>query len=173
MRTNRYITLFLFITILSSFAGIDKYSLEFSKLQKYELLALKSGSIGKTYIYDLTNKKDCNKTSIKYLGIIKTKNGKQYKIISSFFVFSTASTCHGTSNIKIYDMKNQFIGKYDVGMPYELPTKITENKFICWNITTECDSRKGFSINFEKGLPKSFFLPCSKNGGDECYFSNE
>ena len=170
MRTIHYITIILCITILSSFAGIDNYSLEFSKLQKYELLALKKESIGKTYVYDLTNKKGCNKTSIKYLGIIKTRNGKQYKVISSFFVFSAASTCHVTSNIKIYDMKNKYIGQYYVGMPYDLPTKITENKFVRWSNSTECNSRKGFSINFEKGLPKTFFLPCSKTGGDECSF---
>jgi hypothetical protein len=154
------------------FGQNDKYSLEFSKLQKYELLALKKESIGKEYVYDLTNKKECNKTSIKYLGIIKTKNGKQYKVISSFFVFSAGSTCHGTSKIKIYDMKNKYVGQYNVGMPYDLPTKITENKFVCWTNSKECDSRKGFSINFEKGLPKKFFLPCSKNGGDEYNFSS-
>lgn len=173
MRTIHYITIILCIIILSSFAGIDKYTLEFSKLQKYELLALKKQSIGKTYIYDLTNKKGCNKTSIKYLGVIKTKNGKQYKVISSFFVFSAASTCHGTSNIKIYDMKNKYIGQYYVGMPNDLPTKITENKFVCWTNSIECDSRKGFSINFEKGLPKTFFLPCLKTGGNEYSFSTE
>ncbi len=161
------------IIILSSFAGIDRYSLEFSKLQKYELLALKSEHIGKSYIYNLTNKKDCNKTSIKYLGIIETKNGKQYKVLSSFFVFSAASTCHGTSNIKIYDTKNKYVGKYNVGMPYELPSKITENKFVCWTNSKNCDLRKGLSINFEKGLPKKFFLPCSKDGGDEYRFSSE
>jgi len=144
-----------------------------NKLQKHELYALQTESIGKTYLYNLTNRKDCNKTSIKYLGIIKTKNGKQYKVLSSFFVYSAASTCHGTSNIKIYDMKNKYIGAYYVGMPYDLPVKITENKFVCWTNSKECDYRNGLKINFEKGLPKTFFLTCSKKGGDFCSFSSE
>lgn len=70
-------------------------------------------------------------------------------------------------------MKNKYIGQYYVGMPNDLPTKITENKFVCWTNSIECDSRKGFSINFEKGLPKTFFLPCLKTGGNEYSFSTE
>lgn len=173
MRIIRHITLILSIIILSSFVSGDNFALEFRKLQKYELLALKKESIGRTYFYDITNKQDCNKTSIKYLGIIKIKNGKKYKVLSSFFVFSAGSTCHATSNIKIYDMKNRYVGQYSVGIPHDLPTKITENKFVCWTNTKDCDSRKGFSINVEKGLPKSFFLPCSKNSGDLYNFSSE
>jgi hypothetical protein len=169
--TKKIMLLLLFPIIL--FGQNYRYSLEFSKLQKYELLALKKASIGKAYVHDLTNKKGCNKTSIKYLGTIKTKNGKQYKVISSFFVFSAASTCHGTSKIKIYDIKNNYVGQYCIGMPDDLPTKISENKFVCWTNSKECNSRKVFSINFEKGLPKKFFLPCAKKGGEECSFSSK
>jgi len=70
-------------------------------------------------------------------------------------------------------MKNRFVGQYYVGIPSDLPTKITENKFVCWITSKECNLRKGFSINVEKGLPKSFFLPCSKNSGDLFSFSSE
>ena len=45
MRTIRCIAIFFTFTILSSFVGIDKYSMELSKLQKYELLALKNEKI--------------------------------------------------------------------------------------------------------------------------------
>lgn len=163
----------LSLTILSSFSSIEKFDSELKQLQKFELLALKSGKIGKNYTYDLTKNKGCNKTSIKYLGTIKTNKGKQYKILNSFFVFSAGSTCHGTSSIKIYDMKNNYIGNYYVGMPDDLPHKIAENKLVCWTTSKDCDLRKGFSINFEKGVPKRFFLPCTENGGDEYVFSNE
>lgn len=173
MRIHSFIILILSIIILSSFAGNDKYSMELAKLQKYESLALKKGIIGKEYVYNLTNKKGCNNTTIKYLGIIKTKNGIQYKVLSSFFVFSANIICHGTSNIKIYDLKNKYLGNYYVGMPSDLPDKITENKLICWSNSTECNYRNSFSVNFENGLPKKFFLPCTKNGGDECFFSSD
>ncbi|MFY7739800.1 MAG: hypothetical protein ACOVQC_04720 [Flavobacterium sp.] len=173
MKINFYIVLILSLTILSSFSRIDKFDSELKQLQKFELLALKNNKIGKNYTYDLTKNKGCNKTTIKYLGVIKTNKGKQYKILNSFFVYSVASTCHGTSSIKIYDMKNNYVGNYNVGMPNDLPNKITENKLICWVNSKDCNLRKGFSISFEKGLPKSFFLPCTENGGDEFRFSDE
>ena len=173
MKNLLYITLLLTILILSSFSEDDKSASEYKQLQKFELLALKRQNVGKIYIYDLTKKEGCNKTTIKYLGIIKTNKGKKYKVLSSFFVLSAASTCHGTSNIKLYDMENKFVGLYYVGMPNNLPTKITKNKFICWANSDECKSRKDFEVNFEKGLPKNFFLPCSKDGGDECKFNAE
>ncbi len=166
-------TLFVLTLLWFSFTNKDKFESEFKKFQKLELLALKKGNIGKEYTYDLTNKEGCNKTKIKYLGVIKTKNGKQYKVLSSFFVFSAASTCHGTSNIKIYNLNNKYLGKYNVGMPEDLPTEIKNNKSICWSKTKDCDLRNNFSINFEIGLPKRFFLPCSQKGGDEMIFTNE
>lgn len=165
------VALLLSFTILSSFMEFDKYSSEYTKLQKYELLALKKNVIGKIYIYDLTKKEGCNKTKIKYLGTIKTNNGKRYKLLSSFFVFRAASTCHGSSSIKIYDMKNNYIGKYYVGMPYDLPDKIIDNHLI-WVNSKNCNLRTTFSVDMKKGLPKNFFIPCSKDGGDITSFSN-
>jgi hypothetical protein len=173
MRNIYHITLFLSITILTSFVSLDKFTSESSQLQKFELYALKKNMPGKIYTYDLTKKKGCNKTIIKYLGIIKTKSGKQYKVLNSFFVFTAGSTCHGTSNIKIYDKKNNYVGRYPVEMPYELPEKIIKSKIAIWTNSERCDAREGFTINFEKGLPKTFFLPCSKNGGKEYSFSSE
>ena len=113
--------LFVLTLFCFSFTDKDNFESEFEKLQKFESLALKNANIGKEYTYDLTNKEGCNKTKIKYLGVIKTNNGKQYKVLSSFFVFSAASTCHGTSNIKIYNLDNKYLGKYNVGMPEDLP----------------------------------------------------
>ncbi len=168
----RYITFFLFFTIISSYARNDNYS-EIRLLQKLELLALKRGSIGKTYFYDIANRKDCNKSAIKYLGIIKTKNGKQFKVLSSFFVFNAAATCHGSSSIKFYNLQNKYIGQYHLSMPYDLPTYIFENKFIYWTNSKECISRKGFFLNLKNGLPSKFFLPCTVKGGDLYYFSTE
>jgi hypothetical protein len=165
--------LFVLTLFCFSFTDKDNFESEFEKLQKFESLALKNANIGKEYTYDLTNKEGCNKTKIKYLGVIKANNGKQYKVLSSFFVFSAASTCHGTSNIKIYNLDNKYLGKYNVGMPEDLPNEIKNNKSIYWTKIKDCDLRANFLINFEKGLPERFFLPCSQKGGDEIIFTNE
>lgn len=164
--------LFVLTLFLFSFSNKDKIESEFEKFQKLELLALKNGNVGKEYTYDLTNKEGCYNSKIKYLGVIKTNNGKQYKVLSSLFVYSAASTCHGTSNIKIYNLNNKYLGNYNVGMPEDLPTEIKNNNSICWSKTKDCDLRNNFSINFQKGLPKRFFLPCSQKGGDEMIFTN-
>ncbi|MFC7772976.1 hypothetical protein [Flavobacterium sp. GCM10027622] len=171
--TSKIIVLLISIVFLSSFSAFDKSEDELKQLLKFEKLALENNAIGKVYSYDLTKKKSCNVSEIKYLGIIKTKNGKQYKILNSFFVFTTGTDmCHGTSNIKIYNMKNQFVGKYYAGMPYGLPEKIIQNKFLCWTKAEDCN-RKDYTINFGNGLPKSFFVPCLNGSGDEYSFSNE
>lgn len=152
---------------------MDGYELEFRQLQKFELLALRKKAVGKKYHYNLTGKEGCNSTTIQYLGVVKTKKGKHYKVLNSFFVYTASSTCMGTSKVKIYDMKNRYVGCYDVGMPDDLPIKIIQNKLIYWENSDNCKARNGFSINIEKGLPKRFAIPCTQNGGDEFVFSND
>ena len=168
MKTVLEISLLLFVAVfLSSFSKTDKGALEYVKLLKLEQLALKANIIGKSYEYDLTGIKPCNKTEIKYLGIVKTKKGKKYKILTSFFVFTTSKDmCHGTSDIKIYDMNNRYVGGYYVGSPVSLPDALRKNKLIYLENWQECNLRKTGVINLSNGLPKSFFIPCSEKGGD-------
>ncbi|MBF04535.1 MAG: hypothetical protein CMP76_14715 [Flavobacterium sp.] len=173
MTKIRYIRLIIFLVLLSSFTIHVNSNLENTQIETLELKALRKNVVGKSYVYDLTKLKNCNKTTIKYLGSIKTKNGKEYKILNSFYVFQSNSTCKGTSNIKIYDMKNKYVGKYYVGMPEELPDRITQNKNLVWENSKDCIMRKDFFINLENGLPEKFFVPCSKNGGNEYGFSVE
>ncbi|MDJ1491543.1 hypothetical protein QNI19_01295 [Cytophagaceae bacterium DM2B3-1] len=160
------------LLVLCSLAPNDDSLSEYIKLQKLEQQALKKGIV-REYIYDLTHKKDCNKTKINYLGVVHMDNGRQYKILTSFFVFSTGSDmCHGTSNIKIYDMKNRFVGEYYVGTPENLPDTLQDNKLCYLENSEECNLRKTGSIDLRKGLPKTFYIPCSKNGGDVYSFSS-
>lgn len=158
------------LLILSCFAFKKQYSE--GQLQQLELKALRNG-IGKEYIYDLAHKDGCNKTRIKYLGIARTKQGKQYKILTTFFVFRAASTCHGNSQIKIYDMKNRIVGSYNVEMPDSLPDTLQSNKLLYLRNSEDCNVRKTGSINLRNGLPKTFFIPCTKDGGDMYSFSSD
>ena len=158
-------SLILLLTLLSSFLAIQDS--EEKELEQSELKALKENVIGKRYYHDLTNKKACNKSEITYLGIARDMNKNEYKILTSFFVFSTSSDmCHGTSCIKIYNLKNEFIGEYYVGAPESLPDALKHNKLIYTKHTKECPIRKNGIIDLSKGLPKEIFIPCSKEGGD-------
>lgn len=164
------IILIVYAASASSFTNVDRYSSEYAKLQKLEQRALRN-RVGKIYIADLTGRKDCNNSEVKYLGIVHTRQGRSYKILTSFFVFGASSTCHGSSCIKIFDMQNRFIGAYYVGMPEGLPDILRKNKLLYLENTEDCNLRKTRSINLSNGLPKRFWVPCSANGGDEYYFS--
>ena len=159
------------LLLASSFIAKNKEQSEYGKLRKLEYQALRN-AVGKVYVRDLTRKEGCNKTRVQYLGIAHTNKGKSYKILTSFFVFSASSTCHGTSNIKIYDMKDRYIGEYYVGMPESLPDVLKDNKLLYLNNSEDCDLRKTRSIDLHNGLPRKFWIPCSKNGGDEYIFSS-
>lgn len=167
---RKLLSLVICLIMLSSFDLIDKGSSEYTRLQKLELQALRK-AVGKEYVYDLARKKGCNKTRIKYLGVAHTNQGKQYKILTSFFVFSTSGDmCHGTSKIKIYDMKNRFVGEYYVGMPESLPDTLQNNRLLYLRNSEDCNLRKERSIELSNGLPKTFYIPCTKNGGDQYSF---
>lgn len=157
--------------LLSSFTSSNNDDEEYNKLLRLERKALQN-SIGNIYVYNLTGRKDCNKTRIKYLGVVHTNKGNSYKILTSFFVFSTASTCRGTSRIKIFDMRNRFIGEYNVGMPDALPNLLRGNKLVFSKTFDDCNPRRRLSINFSNGLPKTLVMPCSKIEGGIAGFSS-
>lgn len=170
--TGKTTFLIVCLLILSSFVAINDECPECIQLEKLELKALRANTIGKEYTYDLSGLKNCNKTSIKYLGIISTNKGKQYKVLTSFFVFKThVDICHGNSYIKIYDMKNRYIGQYYVGTPDNLPDYLKNNRLLYSVNSKDCNLRKTRVIDCSKGLPRQFFISCSKNGGDIYRFS--
>lgn len=81
--------------------------------------------------------------------------------------------CRGTSNIKVYDMGNRFVGQYYVGMPVSLPDTLVSNSLRYTANTAECSLRNTGVIDLGKGLPDRIFIPCSKDGGDLYTFSSE
>ncbi len=169
---TRNIQLLSICLLLSgSFTPAANETSEYDRLQKLEYEALLD-TVGKISVVDLTHREWCNKTTVKYLGVVHTKGGKSYKILTSFFVFSASATCHGTSRIKIFDMKNRYVGEYNVGMPEGLPDILKNNKLLYLENMDDCDLRKTRSIDLSNGLPKQFFVACSKNGGDIYTFSS-
>jgi len=163
----------LLITILSLYKITAKDSSELDRFQHLKQKALIAGKVGHEYVYDLTGIDGCNKSRIKYLGIVKTSKGKKYKILTTFYVFrSSNDNCHGASTIEIYTIENKYVGKYHLGMPDDLPDELKNNKLIYRTNSQDCNLRKERSIYLGHGLPKSFFIKCSEHGGDIYYFSS-
>jgi hypothetical protein len=161
----------IYAFLVSASTPVDKVTSEYDQLQQLEQRALRNRP-GKVYVVDLTHRDWCNKTRVSYLGVVHTRQGRSYKILTSFFVFSASATCHGTSRIKIFDMQNRYIGEYNVGMADVLPDILKKNQLLYLKNTEGCNMRKTRSIDLSHGLPKHFFLPCSKNGGDQYTFDS-
>lgn len=164
------------LVLLITIFGFSKITIKnISEQDRFQLLkqkALIAGKVGHEYVYDLTGIDGCNKSRIKYLGIVKISKEKKYKILTTFHVFRTSNdNCHGASAIEIYTLENKIVGKYHLGMPDDLPDELKDNKLIYLTNSEDCNLRKERSIDFGHGLPKSFFIKCSEKGGDIYTFS--
>lgn len=164
------------IVILITAFNFSKFTASnISELDKFELLkqkALIAGKVGQEYAYDLTGIDICNKSRIKYLGIVEISNKQKYKILTTFHVFRTSNdNCHGASAIEIYTIENKIVGKYHLGMPDDLPDELKSNRLIYLTNSAECNMRKERSIDFSHGLPKWIYIKCSEKGGDKYNFS--
>ena len=170
---HRILVLTLLTTTLCSFEIITETNTEYEKFQRLKQDVLRASKVGHEYVYDLTGIDECNKSRLKYLGTVRTSRGNQYKLLTSFHVFRTSNkNCHGASAIEIYSLKNKFIGEYHVGMRVDLPDELLNKRLIYLTNSEDCNLRKDQSIDLSHGLPKSFFIRCSKNGGDIYYFSS-
>lgn len=172
MRRNITILCLLTVIIFVSFKKQNNDERSFEKLKKARVKALVDNTIGKEYQYRFVDRKDCNNTKIKYLGIVTTKKNEKFKLLNSFFVLG--QSCRGVSRIVIYDTKNKYIGNYYVGMPYNLPDTLIANNLIYLKNNDDCNVKKGTKISFEQGLPKNIFIPCDNlDSGDLYTYSTE
>lgn len=128
--------------------------------------------VGKTYIFDCSKKDDHNRTELTYLGKLKTRNGRVFKIVISRWYWGLAS--RATSRIVVFNDQNKYLGNYYVGMTYDLPCRIENNSLIFENKSREgCDAAIVTRLSFAKGLPRQFFLECKDKMGDIYQFSTE
>lgn len=109
---------------------------------------------------------------LNYLGKVKTKEGRVFKIITSKWYWGLSP--RATSRIVVFNHKNQYLGNYYVGMTYDLPERIESNSLVFSNKNRDdCDPKVKTIISFQNGLPKKFFLRCTDKGGDIYNFGSE
>ncbi len=132
-------------------------------------IVLKNSNIDSLIVFGKWNEKGDTETQLKYLGNIKTKDGKIYKIVNSVFIWGLSH--RASSRILIYNYKNQYVGNYKLNTVNELPQKLKEGKLIFKN--QDCDSNNETIIDFTSGLIKRFFIKCSNEGGNVYEFSND
>ncbi len=132
---------------------------------------LRKNTPNKTYKFK--NKSD-GENLVNYLGKLKNKNGKEYKIVTSIWRWGI-DMHRATSNILIYTQENKYLGRYHLSMDYDIPDKISKNKLVFLNNDMykdkSCDPKLVSEVSFYHGIPSTFFLKCKGKYGDLIYFS--
>lgn len=109
---------------------------------------------------------------LKYLGQVMTSDGRILKIMNSCCFCGLSR--RASSQILIFNEKNQYVGNYYLWMTYDLPDKLENGVLIFRNKDKEdCDKSIVTKVDLTKGLPEHIFLRCEGENGDLYSFSAE
>ena len=125
---------------------------------------LKKNQIGKEFVFGNWNENGDTETHLTYLGEVKTKKGKIYKIMNYTWIWGLSS--RATNRILIFNQKNQYLGNYYVTLVTDLPTELENGILIFKNLDADCDKKVTSKVNLKNGLPKQFFRECKDGYGD-------
>ncbi len=125
---------------------------------------LKKNKVGKEFVFGKWNEKGETETHLTYLGKVKTKSGKIYKVMNSTWIWGLS--CRATNRILIFNEKNQYLGNYRVTLVSDLPSKLKNGNLIFENLNSDCDKKVISEINLTIRLPKQFFRECKDGYGD-------
>lgn len=138
---------------------------QFRDKEDIVLCVLSKNVIGKTFKFNLSDKKDyLNEVSITYLGEIHTKIKEQYYIVTWGRVWGPNK--HTTGSILLYDNKKQYFGNYVLGALSDLPSTLDNNEIFFYNTDKEeCDQLIVTKIDFSK-IPNNIFIKCNGELGN-------
>lgn len=140
-------TLLLFLLSKLSFGQIDD--------SKFRPSVLKKNIIGKEFTFGECDQKGGYETILTYLGSVKTKKGKTYKIMNSIWIWGMS--CRATHRILIFNSLNQYLGNYYMNSSCDLPTELKDGQLIFNNFSQDCDNQIEKPISFKNGIPKNIF----------------
>lgn len=111
-----------------------------------------------------------SETQMKYLGDVKTTDGKTYKIVN--WVWYWGISHRSTTKVLVYNEKNQFVGNYQLNLPVDLPVQLNDSVLVFNNKNKkECDTKLITVIDLKKGLPSDFFVACKDKEGSSYYLT--
>jgi hypothetical protein len=145
----------ILLTFILTF-GVLSYSLGQVTDENIRGIVLRKGIKDSLFIFDFSRPNDHNETQLKYLGILKSKDGRAFKIMSYCWIWGLSK--RATNRILIYDRNNRYLGNYKLDMKYELPQKI-ENNELFFNVKDDKNAKSVQTrISFAKGLPRQIFI---------------
>ena len=151
----KIMTIFLFLS-LNVLGQINEDSIR--------QVVLTNNMVDSLYIFGEWYESGGTETQLKYLGVIESKAGG-FKILTSCRFWGLSK--RATSRILVFNKKNEFLGNYYVGMTYDLPEMIENNRIVFLHTKTDkCDKEVITRLSFQNGIPESFFLECKDGFGD-------
>lgn len=138
---------------------------------------LRANNVDSLYVFGNWTENGQTETHLKYLGEVPTTDGQILKIVNSVGYWGLSH--RATSQILIYNVKNQYVGNYGSLMPSDLPVKLENGWLVFTNVDNlDCDNNLITKIDFTAGIPKQIFIKCKglsdgKLKGDFYSFSTE
>jgi hypothetical protein len=134
---------------------------------------LTKNKIDSSYLFNESSKADGhNETILKYLGSVKTIDGRFFKILTYEFIWGP--NYHTSASIYIFNDSNQYVGQYHLGDALDLPIQLKNDSLIFANDDNNgCDKNLVTIISLKKGLPKNIFIKCKGVYGDLYSFLSE
>lgn len=123
---------------------------------------LKSNAIGKKFTSGVWNEKGDTETNLTYLGAVKSKNGKTYKIMNSIWTWGISGRV--TNRILIFNDRNQYLGNYPITDSENLPIALKKGYLIFKNSTGSI-----FKVYLGNGIPEKLY---QKNTTEYNYISD-
>lgn len=120
---------------------------------KIRTIVLEKNIVGKEFTFGKWNEEGNTETNLTYLGSIKTKNGKVYKIMNYVWIWGLSG--RSTNRILIFNDRNQYLGNYYMNSSCDLPSELKNGQLIFNNVSDDCDNQIEKPINFKNGIPKS------------------
>jgi hypothetical protein len=138
---------------------------------KMRLVVLKRNN--RDSVYKFKNRKDSTDTYLHYLGVVISKAGVEYKIMTSCWKWGIDN--HRASNcILVYNAHNCYLGLYGVTTTDDLPDKVSKNRLIFSNHSaSDCDPHISTTLSFDNGIPIKFFRKCKGDYGDIYTFNSK
>lgn len=152
----------LFIVLALSFAALISSGQVNDNSIRQQIL--KKGIIDSLFSFGKWTKEGETETHLRYLGKVKTKHGRTFKIVSSIWFWGPSH--RATSRILIFNNKNEYIGDYYLTTVSDLPTRLRNGRLIFNNTDKYCNSKLTTVINLKNGIPKQFFRKCKDQISD-------
>ena len=112
------------------------------------LQVLKKAVANKEFVFGKWTEDGQNETHLTYLGELKTKTHKTYRVMNSIWIWGASH--RATSRILFFDDKDQYLGNYYVTTPMELPTKLQNGQLLFSDVSRN----KITNVDLRSGIPK-------------------